>query len=105
MADADDIVLEALLDDVLTPQLLERGRSTRRWRCCNGESADTGSRRSRQELAKVERERARFVAAIAAGGELPGARGRPQGTRAAPGGSVLGASSDHGAAASARRST
>jgi site-specific DNA recombinase len=71
MADADAIVLEAVLDDVLTPDVLEDAVDAALK--LRQSDKDAGRREWLDaEIAKVEQESARFVSAIAAGGELEG---------------------------------
>ncbi|MBZ5560594.1 MAG: recombinase family protein [Acidobacteriia bacterium] len=71
MADADAVVIEALLDDVLDePLLLEAVDEA--LRALQGADVAGQLEAIEAELAKTERERAHLVAAIAAGGELPG---------------------------------
>ncbi len=71
MVDADDIVIEALLDDVLDAQLLEDSVSEA-LRLLQGENPKDRIAEVDRELATVEQERSRLVAAIAAGGQLDG---------------------------------
>ena len=69
MVDADDIVIEALLDDVLDATVLEDSVSEA-LRLLQGEAPEDRTRTIEGELATVEQERSRLVAAIAAGGQL-----------------------------------
>jgi hypothetical protein len=69
--DADDVVIEALLDDVLDAQLLEESVSEA-LRLLQGEHPIDRIGEVDRELATVEQERSRLVAAIAAGGQLDG---------------------------------
>ena len=71
MVDADDIVIEALLDDVLDQRLLEDSVSEA-LRLLQGETPEDRIVIVDRELATVEQERSRLVAAIAAGGQLDG---------------------------------
>ncbi len=66
-----DIVIEALLDDVLDKQLIEDAVDEAT-RLLTGEGAGERADQVEAEIAKVAREQARLVAAIAAGGELAG---------------------------------
>ncbi len=72
MADADAIVLEALLDDVLDDDMLQEAIDGALALLTDGQADESLGRRIEEEMAKVERERAHLVAAIAAGGELAG---------------------------------
>ena len=71
MADANEIVIEALLDDVLDEDIVNDSIDEA-MRLLQG--ADESGRLEKLEIqiAKVEKERARLVAAIAAGGPLEG---------------------------------
>jgi site-specific DNA recombinase len=69
MSDADAIVLEALLDEVLTPDIL-REAVDGALDLVRTDARDGRREQLETELAKLERERDRMVAAIAAGGEL-----------------------------------
>ena len=71
MVDADDIVIEALLDDVLDAQLLEDS-VTEALRLLQGENPTDRIGDVDRELATVDQERSRLVAAITAGGQLDG---------------------------------
>ena len=73
MADGNAILLEALLDDVLAPDIVNDAIAEA-ISLIEGDASGTAGRLEwlEVELAKVERERARLVAAIAAGGELAG---------------------------------
>jgi site-specific DNA recombinase len=73
MADGDGIVIETLLDDVLSPDILDDAIDGA-IELVQGDGADVAGRLERveQDLEQVERERARLVAAVAAGGELSG---------------------------------
>jgi DNA invertase Pin-like site-specific DNA recombinase len=73
MIEADDIVIEALLDEVLDASIL-RDSVDAAVRLLQGDD-DASARRAaviEAQLAKVEQERARLVDAIAAGGQLDG---------------------------------
>lgn len=69
MLDADAIVLEALLDDVLTPDVLEDAVDGA-MALLTDDADDVRRKRLEAELAKVDAERERLVSAIAAGGPL-----------------------------------
>jgi hypothetical protein len=69
MVDADDIVIEALLDDVLDASILEDSVAEG-LRLLLGEANEDRTAIIERELATVEQERSRLVAAIAAGGQL-----------------------------------
>jgi hypothetical protein len=71
MVDADDIVIEALLDDVLDASMLEDAVSEA-LRLLQGEASEDRTQAIERELKTVEQERSRLVAAIAAGGQLDG---------------------------------
>ena len=71
MVDADDIVIEALLDDVLDERLLEDSVNEA-LRLLQGERPADQIATVERELATVEQERSRLVAAITAGGQLDG---------------------------------
>jgi hypothetical protein len=73
MADADSILIEALLDDILAPTII-RDAVDEAVRLLQGDGRDNGSviTRIEQELATVEQERDRLVFAIASGGQLDG---------------------------------
>ncbi len=71
MADTDEMVLEALLDEVLDPSILTDAVDS----ALALVRGDVGSARATQidgDLAAVDQERARLVEAIAAGGQLDG---------------------------------
>ncbi len=71
MLEADDIVLEALLDDVLDSTLL-KDAVNEALRLLQGDGPTDRLARLDAEIATVTRERDRLVAAIATGGELGG---------------------------------
>jgi hypothetical protein len=71
MVDADYIVIEALLDDVLDARLLEDSVDEA-LRLVQGENPADRIAAVDRELAVVEQERSRLVAAITAGGRLDG---------------------------------
>jgi hypothetical protein len=71
MSDADGIVLEALLDDVLDLSLIRDAIDEALELVC-GQTVDDPREQVETELANVNRERDRLVASIAAGGELAG---------------------------------
>ena len=71
MVDADDIVIEALLDDVLDRRLLEESVDEA-LRLLQGDDPTDRIAAVEREFATVEQERSRLVAAIAAGGQLDG---------------------------------
>ena len=71
MVDANDIVIEALLDDVRDASMLEDS-VTEALRLLQGKAPADRTRAIERELATVEQERSRLVAAIAAGGQLDG---------------------------------
>ena len=71
MADADAIVLEALLDDVVTPDIIDEtvdGAVA----LLRTEGSDSRREELDAQLGKIDRERERLVAAIATGGALDG---------------------------------
>lgn len=71
MTEANEIVIEALLDDVLDESMLtEAAEEALRLVQSNDPSDRVASVDA--EIAKVERERARLISAIAAGGQLSG---------------------------------
>ncbi len=70
MADADAIVLEALLDDVVTPDIIRAAVDRALAQLLGADDSDSRRERLDAELAKLERERDRLVAAIASGGAL-----------------------------------
>jgi site-specific DNA recombinase len=69
MQDAEDILIEALLDDVLDQSIVQDSIDEA-LRLLQGDGVAERVDQVETELAKVERERGRLVAAIAAGGEL-----------------------------------
>ena len=69
MVDANDIVIEALLDDVLDASML-KDSVREALRLLQGEAPEDRSKAIEREMATVEQERSRLVAAIAAGGNL-----------------------------------
>ena len=71
MMDANGIVIEALLDDVLDLRMLEDSVDEA-LRLLQGETPEDRIVIVDRELATVEQERSRLVAAIAAGGQLDG---------------------------------
>ena len=71
MMDANGIVIEALVDDVLDLLMLEDSVDEA-LRLLQGENPDDRIVIIDRELATVEQERSRLVAAIAAGGQLDG---------------------------------
>jgi hypothetical protein len=74
LAECDGIVLETLLDDVLTPDVFTDAVHEALG-LVRGAKPDGRLEAVTKELAKVERERDRLVAAIAAGGNLDGLLG------------------------------
>jgi DNA invertase Pin-like site-specific DNA recombinase len=71
MPDADDIVIEALLDDVLDPSIVQDAVAEG-VRLLQGDHPGDELDRIDAQLATVEQERNRLVTAIATGGELGG---------------------------------
>jgi hypothetical protein len=71
MLEADDIVLEALIDDVLDPTIIEDSISEA-LRLLQGDGPNDQIERLDLEIATVSRERDRLVSAIATGGEMGG---------------------------------
>ena len=71
MMDANGIVIEALLDDVLDLRVLEDSVDEA-LRLLQGETTDDRAATIDRELATVEQERSRLVTAITAGGQLDG---------------------------------
>ncbi|MEP7307311.1 MAG: recombinase family protein [Acidobacteriota bacterium] len=71
MTDADDIVLEALLDDVLTPDVLEDAVDEALQLLQDDQAGERVTQIDRA-LATVQQQRARLVEAIATGGQLSG---------------------------------
>jgi site-specific DNA recombinase len=73
MADADGVVIEALLDDLITPDIIADAVDGA-LALVAGDDGVEHRRRGllEQEVGKVERERTRLSEAIAAGGELSG---------------------------------
>jgi hypothetical protein len=80
MVDADDIVIETLLDDVLDLSIVTEAvdEAVSLIHGTRGSNSDPREALDR-EIAKVEQERARLVAAITAGGSLDGLIGALQG--------------------------
>jgi site-specific DNA recombinase len=73
MVDADQIVIEALLDDVLDPSIIgEAIDEAVRLLCVDNTDNRSVISAIDQELATVDRERNRLVSAIASGGQLDG---------------------------------
>ena len=70
MTEAHDIVIEALLDDVLDKSIVDDAVNEA-LRLLQGDGLPIGAAVER-ELAKVEQERTRLVNAIATGGQLDG---------------------------------
>ena len=77
MAEANENLIEALLDDVLDPDMLEDAITTAVG-LLTGSGEDERVFALEREIAKVERERSRLVAAIASGGSLDGLLGALQ---------------------------
>jgi hypothetical protein len=71
MIDANDIVIEALLDDVLDANIVNDSVDEA-LRLLQGDHQSDRLRTIEKQIAKVERERTRLVAAIATGGQLEG---------------------------------
>ncbi len=71
MIDADNIVVEALLDDVLDPSMIQDAVEEGLRLLCGDDHGDQLDRLE-AEIATIEQERARLVTAIATGGELGG---------------------------------
>jgi DNA invertase Pin-like site-specific DNA recombinase len=71
MEDGNGIVVEALLDEVLDPSMLEDS-ANEAVRLLQGEGAEDRTATVERELATVEQECSRLVAAITAGGQLDG---------------------------------
>ena len=71
MGDADEIVIEALLDDVLDETILTDGIDEA-VRQLQGDDVADRVQAIEAQLADITRQRDRLVAAIAAGGQLPG---------------------------------
>ena len=79
MSDADDIVIEALLDDVLDPSMVRDAVDVALEICCRrGRLTAIGSSGSMRTSTTLNQERARLAAAIAAGGEPGRLAGRAQ---------------------------
>ena len=72
MDDANEIVIEALLDDVLDRGHASARRSTKPFGWCTATAQDHARSSSSAELATNERTRSRLSTAIAAGGALTG---------------------------------
>ncbi len=71
MEDANGIVLEALLDEVLTPDVLDESVEHALQILMGGEKqSEADRRRLEQQMRRVEGERERLVEAVATGGEL-----------------------------------
>jgi hypothetical protein len=71
MVDGDNIVIEALLDDVLDQDIL-RDATEEAIQLLQGDDPGDQLNRLEAELATIDQERARLVNAIATGGELGG---------------------------------
>jgi site-specific DNA recombinase len=72
MADTNEIVIEALLDEVLDPSIV-RDAAEEAVRLIVGDAGESDPAQSLERMIeKVEQERARLVSAIAAGGQLHG---------------------------------
>lgn len=71
MEDANDILIEALLDDVLDPTIVADAVDLT-LQLVDGTHASGRADMLQAERVKLERERSRLVAAIAAGGDIPG---------------------------------
>jgi hypothetical protein len=69
MRDADDIVIEAVLDDILDASMVSAAINEA-MRVLQPEAAPSREESIRRELAQLKSERARLVNAIAIGGEL-----------------------------------
>jgi site-specific DNA recombinase len=69
MAAADDVVLQALLDDVVAPDVLEDAVEEA-LRMLQGDTVDGRLEAVERELVSLERERERLASAIASGGQL-----------------------------------
>jgi site-specific DNA recombinase len=73
MNDADGAVIETLLEDLITPDVVDDAIDGALALLTNdGHETDQRRGELEQEIAKVERERARLAEAIAAGGQLSG---------------------------------
>ena len=72
MFDADAIVIEALLEDVLSPDMLRDAVAEAVALVCGPARDPTPTRSIQREIAKLERERQNYIAAIGAGGQLAG---------------------------------
>ncbi len=70
MEDANGIVLEALLDDVVTPEMIDEAVKEALSAVESDQGADDRRQVLEAELGRVERERARLAAAVASGGDL-----------------------------------
>ena len=71
MRDADDMLIEALLDDVLDPSMI-RDAVEEGLQLLRGDVRNDHIEQLDAELATIEQERARLATAIATGGELGG---------------------------------
>jgi hypothetical protein len=71
MIDANDIVIEALLDDVLDADIVNDSVDEA-LRLLQGDDQSDRLRAIEKQIAKLEQERARLVTAIATGGQLEG---------------------------------
>jgi hypothetical protein len=67
MMEANEILIEALLDDVLDESILNDGIREAQL-LIEGDNPSDRIQRLDAEIARVERERARLVSAVAAGG-------------------------------------
>jgi site-specific DNA recombinase len=72
MGDADAIVIEALLDDVLDLSMIEEAVNEAVKVLCHQDEPDADTERIEQELAVLEREQSRIMAAIATGRQVAG---------------------------------
>ncbi len=72
MADADAIVIEALLDDVLDLSLIEDAVDEAVKLLTGDDEAGAGAERIEQEMAILDREQGRILAAIASGRQVSG---------------------------------
>ena len=71
MEDANGIVLEALLDEVLTPDVLDEAvEEALQILMGDEQQSEVDRQRLEQQIRRVEGERARLVQAVATGGEL-----------------------------------
>jgi hypothetical protein len=72
MFDADAIVIEALLEDVLKPDVIQDSVAEAVALVCGPGRDEQPTRSVEREIAKLERERQNYIAAIGAGGQLSG---------------------------------